>query len=193
MSLLDLALLGRFTVALVLIVAGARKLGRGGQAPLVRALANYGVVPNGWIRATAVTLPWLELVTGLLLGVGVLLIPAALCATAMLWLFAASVGWHTQRGRRFDCGCGGGGTISWSLAIRDLALGSVAATVAAYPHAALVVWVGPGWIQPTSTGALSLIPLPMTVLLLGAGLRLIRVGSPLIWQPMTRRGSHVIN
>jgi uncharacterized membrane protein YphA (DoxX/SURF4 family) len=191
--LLDLALMGRFTLALVLIVAGAGKLARGGRAELVTALANYAILPNGWIRATAITLPWLELVTGVLLGFGVLLIPAALCATAMLMLFAASVGWHTHRGRQFNCGCGGGGTISWSLAIRDLALGSIAAMVAIYPHAALVVWVGPGWIRATPGSVLSVIPVPMTVLLLGAGLRLIRVGSPLIWQPMTRRGSHVIN
>lgn len=186
MSLLNLMLAGRLVVALVLVVAGVRKLSEGGRAQLTLALQDYAVIPGAAIGAVARVLPWLELSLGVLLGTGVLLVPAGLCASLLLGSFAVAVAWHARRGHSFKCGCGNGGTVSWSLAARDLTLGVIAAATVAYPHTDLAVWVGPGWIHTARGTLVSLIPVPMTVLLLAAGWRLINVGSPLIRQPHVR-------
>lgn len=179
MSFLNLVLAGRLVVAWVLAVAGARKLGVGGRAQLTAALGDYAAIPDAWVGAIARVLPWLELSLGVLLAAGVLLEPVSLCASLLLGGFAVAVAWEAQRGRSFKCGCGSDEAISWWLAARDLTLTSIAAAVAAYPHAALAVWVGPGRIEPAPGSPVSLLPVPMTVLVLGMGWRLIRVGSPL--------------
>ncbi|MGC9220935.1 MAG: MauE/DoxX family redox-associated membrane protein [Solirubrobacteraceae bacterium] len=162
-----------------MLVAGARKLAPSGRVQLAAALREYAIIPSVWLGAVAQLLPWLELSLGALLGAGVLLVPAGLCASLVFGIFAVAVAWHVLRGRRFKCGCGNGATISWSLAARDLALSVIAAAVTIYPHAALVSWVGPGWIQVAPESFVSVIPVPMTMLLLGAGWRLIRAASPL--------------
>ncbi|MDE3134364.1 MAG: hypothetical protein KGL15_09880 [Acidobacteriota bacterium] len=183
---MNLVLAGRLAVALVLAVAGVRKLGPGGRAQLAMALADYAILPGVLIGAVARMLPWLELSLGVLLGLGLLLVPVSVCASGLLGGFAIAVAWNLRRGRRFKCGCGHGGTINWFLAARDLALCLISAAVAVYPHAALTVWIGPGWIQAAPGSFVSRIPVLMTVLLLAAALRLIGMGSALISRSAAR-------
>lgn len=176
----DVALAARFFVALTLVLAGARKLGAGGRSQLSAALRNYAIVPSWGIGAVARALPWLELSLGLFIAAGVLLALASVCASLLFASFAAAVGWHAHRGRRFGCGCGSGKTISWSLAIRDLVLSLIAAAVAAYPHAVLAAWAGPGWIRAARMANWQAhLPMPLIVLILAAALRLISVARPL--------------
>jgi Methylamine utilisation protein MauE len=176
----DLVLAARFVVALTLVVGASRKLGVSGRSRLSAALRSYAIVPSWGIAAVARALPWLELSLGLLIAAGVLLAPTSVCASLLFTSFAVAVGWHTRRGRRFSCGCGSGKTISWSLAIRDLVLGLIAAAVAAYPHAVLTAWAGPGWIRAlTPTNWQAHLPVPLIVLILAAALRLISVGRSL--------------
>lgn len=191
MTLLNLMLALRLAVALVLIVAGVRKLAPGGRRRLKKAISSYGILPARSHGVAAAALPWLELSLGLMLALGLLLIPAALCASVILGTFAAAVGWHAKRGRNFSCGCGSGSMISWSLAVGDAALSIAAAAVALYPRQALAVWVGPGWMHAAAGGLTRSMPVPMTVLVLAAAWRLIASEMALTSSSPTRSASPV--
>jgi putative oxidoreductase len=89
------------------------------------------VTPNVW----AVTLPWIELVTGLLLIFGVWRREAALVAGALLVAFMAAVSYALAQGIDLaNCGCfsstGEGRGLGWRLLAGDLALLVMAAYVA---------------------------------------------------------------
>lgn len=97
-------------------------------------LADYGLVPERWVGAAAVSLPVLEalLVVGLVLP---LTRPfAALGCALLLGLYAAAIAVNIRRGHvTIDCGCGGPGHgLSWLLVARNVALMLVAG-VAAMP------------------------------------------------------------
>ena len=66
---------------------------------------------------------------------GVLPALASWMAFVLLLGFAGAVGWNVAHGRRFDCGCGAAHdtAVRWGLALRDLGLAAIAATVALGP------------------------------------------------------------
>ena len=86
----------------------------------------------------AVTLPWIELVTGLLLIAGAWRREAALCAAGMLTSFVVAVSWALMQGIDIEnCGCfsvsGEGRQAGLTLLVTDLALLAAAALVAVGP------------------------------------------------------------
>ena len=122
----------RLVVAAVFVVAGALKL----RDPLGFAndVANYQLMP-ALAPLLAATLPALEIVVGLaLLALGA---PwrraAALCAAAMMAMFAVAAGSAYARGLDVACGCFGstGGAVGWTTVVRDLALLGAALLVVA--------------------------------------------------------------
>jgi putative oxidoreductase len=90
----------------------------------------------------AVTLPWIELLTGALLVMGLWRREAAAVAAAMLVSFVVAVSWALANGIDIaNCGCftvGGsaeGRALGWKLLAGDLALLTVATFLAAVPPA----------------------------------------------------------
>jgi uncharacterized membrane protein YphA (DoxX/SURF4 family) len=88
----------------------------------------------------AVTLPWVELVTGALLVLGLWRREAGAVAGLMLAMFIVAVSWALLQGIDIaNCGCftvGGsaeGRALGWKLILGDLALLAVAAFVVAAP------------------------------------------------------------
>lgn len=69
------------------------------------AVRNYGVVGADLARVTAVLLPSLELVTGVLLLFGIWTGAAALLNALMMWGFLAMVTQAFIRGLDISCGC----------------------------------------------------------------------------------------
>lgn len=169
----DLLLGGRWLLAVVLIVAGLSKLTAGSRARVAGAIGDYGVIPAGLVKLAAVALPWLELIGGALLCLGVAAVVVASFVAVMLAAFAVTMGWHVARGRSFDCGCGADATsISWALAGRDLALCGIALAVALGPSGALSIW--PAWDSGSSTvSAVSVMPVPLLTILVLVGVRLL--------------------
>ena len=103
------------------------------------------VTPNLW----AVTLPWIEAVTGLLLIFGVWRREAALVAGTLLVAFIVAVSYALALGIDLaNCGCfsttGEGRGLGWRLIAGDLALLGMAAYVA---------WGGPKPAPTVATGA----------------------------------------
>ena len=66
---------------------------------------NYRILPAGLINVSALIMPWVELVIGLCLILGVWVRPARWLVTAMLVVFMIAISINLVRGNAIDCGC----------------------------------------------------------------------------------------
>ncbi len=66
---------------------------------------NYRVLPAGLINISALTMPWLEIVAGLALILGVWSAAARNVIAAMLVLFIVLIAFNLARDNAIDCGC----------------------------------------------------------------------------------------
>ena len=66
---------------------------------------NYRLVPGGVVNLAALWIPWVELLAGLALILGVWRRGAALVTGLLLLVFIAAVGVNLARGHAIDCGC----------------------------------------------------------------------------------------
>jgi len=73
------------------------------------AVRAYDVLPKAGVALVAGILPWLEVVLGLLLLVGLATRVVAVASAGLLVVFIAGVTQAWARGLSIDCGCFGGG------------------------------------------------------------------------------------
>ena len=66
---------------------------------------NYRLVPGAAVNALALVMPWVELLVGLALILGVWPREAASLAGLLLLVFIAAIAVNLARGRAVDCGC----------------------------------------------------------------------------------------
>ncbi len=66
---------------------------------------NYHVLPSGLINITALTMPWLEILVGLCLVLGIWVKPARWLVAAMLIVFILAIAFNLMRDNAIDCGC----------------------------------------------------------------------------------------
>ena len=66
---------------------------------------NYRLVPGGAVNALALVMPWVEILVGLALILGVWPREAAALAGLLLLVFIAAIGLNLVRGHAVDCGC----------------------------------------------------------------------------------------
>jgi uncharacterized membrane protein YphA (DoxX/SURF4 family) len=66
---------------------------------------NYRLLPSGLINITALTMPWLEILTGLALILGIWVRPARWLIAAMLVVFIIAISINLARNNAIDCGC----------------------------------------------------------------------------------------
>ena len=91
-----------------------------------RSIHNYKLLPESLINVAAILLPWLEVIVGgsLLLGIGTA--GGALIATALFSIFAGALTINLIRGLDIACGCfstaANGGSISGFYLLRDFSL-----------------------------------------------------------------------
>lgn len=102
-------------------------------AGFAQAIYNYRILPSWAINPLAILLPWVEMVMGAALVVGLWVPGASLLACGLLGLFALALCMNLARGLDIDCGCfstastGSGSTI-WYL-LRDILLMAMAIQV----------------------------------------------------------------
>jgi len=100
----------RLFLGVVLIWAGATKVGH----PLTaqRAVQAYEIFPNGIANTIGLALPFLEIILGVLLVLGLFTRPVAIVSTLLMVGFIIGISQAWARGLTIDCGCfGGGGAI----------------------------------------------------------------------------------
>ena len=66
---------------------------------------NYRIVPAQLINLMALIMPWVELIAGLALIIGVWRRAALLLIAAMLLVFITAIGINLGRNNAIDCGC----------------------------------------------------------------------------------------
>ena len=66
---------------------------------------NYRILPGFLVNITALTMPWVELLAGLALILGVWTRPARWLIFAMLVVFIVAIAFNLLRDNAIDCGC----------------------------------------------------------------------------------------
>ncbi len=98
-------LLCRTTVALVFIFAGASKIND--AAGFAVSISNYRILPDFLINITAIILPWIEIIAGILFLFGIYIKENALILNSLLGLFILMIMIAVIRGLDIECGCFG--------------------------------------------------------------------------------------
>ena len=88
------------------------------------AVANYRMLPDALVGLAAVVLPWVELVCGLFLILGLFVRSSALIVSLMFIVFSIALSSAVLRGIDIDCGCfsvtRNGHSVDFGLILRDL-------------------------------------------------------------------------
>ncbi len=119
----------RIVLGLIFAFAGLDKLLH--PEAFAKIIYNYQILPDAFIGAAAVILPWLELLLGGMLITGLWMHGASLLANMLLILFWTTLVFNMARGLDVHCGCfstntSGRPPMGWYL-VRDsifLALGA---------------------------------------------------------------------
>jgi uncharacterized membrane protein YphA (DoxX/SURF4 family) len=102
------ALIARVSLGAWFVYSGGMKIFGSGLDRFTRDIANYQIVGPPWDAVAAYTVPWLELVAGLCLMLGLLRRGALLTVAGLVVVFSISVGWAWSKGLDISCGCHGG-------------------------------------------------------------------------------------
>jgi putative oxidoreductase len=89
-------------------------------------IATYQMLPLALVNPLAIVLPWVELVTGGMLVLGLRTRAASLLTAAMLAMFTVAIAFALAKGLDLACGCfasqgAAEDPISWRTIVRDLA------------------------------------------------------------------------
>ncbi len=110
----------QFVLAAFFVVAGISKIAD--PPGFAHEIHNYKMVPGALVNAMALLLPWLEVVTGAALFLGIARRTAAKVFAVLLLVFIAALGVNLARGHPVDCGCFGTSTVQKTDAerLRDM-------------------------------------------------------------------------
>lgn len=105
-------LVSRIVIAFVFIYAGAEKISDPNS--FSQAIYNYRIFPNEMINIFAIILPWIELISGILLLFGISVKENSAIIGTLLLIFIILIGISMIRGLDINCGCFGKGTpVGW--------------------------------------------------------------------------------
>jgi uncharacterized membrane protein YphA (DoxX/SURF4 family) len=144
-----LATVLRLLVGVVFVVAGATKVGD--LAASGRAVNAYQLMPFGIAKIVGAALPFVEIVVGLLLALGLATRVMAVLSAGLLAVYIFGISSVWVRGLSIDCGCfSKGGQLApgqhpsylWDL-VRDSLLLLAALFVVVYPRTRFAV---DGWL-----------------------------------------------
>ncbi len=129
-KLLPIAL--RWILGGVFIVAGVPKILQPGEFAV--AISNYRLLPHEWINLVAITLPWIEVIAGLMLIVGAWVRASAVVVLGMMVMFVTVIAYALARGLNIECGCFG------TVAGRKIGLMSLATDAALLGMSVWLSW-----------------------------------------------------
>ena len=114
-----LILMIRFLLGLIFVYASYDKILDPGK--FARDISNYHVVPFGLENTVAIILPWLELIIGLGIIIGVCINASVFISGGLLIVFIILIAQAILRGFNIDCGCGlkEGEVVGWSKIIEN--------------------------------------------------------------------------
>lgn len=131
------ALVARIVLGIVMIIAGAEKLGA--LEAFGANIYNYQILPVELVNIAALLFVWAEITVGILLVVGAGVRGSAFLSGIMLLVFIVAIGSAMARGLKIDCGCfvGKGSSQSAQVAASGTppTVGTPSGAVAAEPPA----------------------------------------------------------
>lgn len=95
----------RFILAFIFIFAGAEKIAN--PEGFAISISNYKLIPISAVNIFAITLPWIELITGILLLLGISVKENSFIILGFMIVFTLAVLISLFRGLKIDCGCFG--------------------------------------------------------------------------------------
>jgi cation diffusion facilitator family transporter len=116
-----LAIACRLVLAVVFIYAAHDKILH--PAAFAEVVYNYQILPDVLVNITALVLPWLEMILGLLLLVGIWMPGAVVWVNFLMVTFLSAMAFNLARGLDIHCGCfstssSGAGISGWEI-LRD--------------------------------------------------------------------------
>lgn len=116
-----LFLAGRLFLGGIFIYASLDKIFKPGL--FAEAVYNYQILPDILVNLTALVLPWMELVLGVMLVAGIWLPGVAMLSTLLLMAFTGILTFNIARGLNIYCGCfttePSTDSITWWTVLRD--------------------------------------------------------------------------
>jgi uncharacterized membrane protein YphA (DoxX/SURF4 family) len=100
-----LLLLVRFLLGFIFIYAGIEKIID--PAGFAKSIINYKLLPLFFVNIFAITIPWIELIGGILLIFGIAARENSFIILLLLGIFIAAITVSLFRGLNIDCGCFG--------------------------------------------------------------------------------------
>ncbi len=100
-----LLLVFRIIIAIIFIYAGAEKISD--PESFAIAISNYKLLPTVTINLLAISLPWIEIVSGILLLFGISVKENSAIILSMLAVFTLGIAISLIRGLNIECGCFG--------------------------------------------------------------------------------------
>ena len=102
------AIIARLILGVIFIYASIDKIIH--PAAFAEAIYNYQILPDSLINLTAIVLPWLELILGFFLIIGLFRAGSACMVTVLLVIFLGAMVFNLTRGLDIHCGCFSAGT-----------------------------------------------------------------------------------
>jgi uncharacterized membrane protein YphA (DoxX/SURF4 family) len=140
-TLIDrMVLLLRIALGLIFLAAGALKIGH--TEEFASEIAGFQLLPHPLIAPLALLLPFLELMVGIYLVLGLFTRFAAWFAAAEMAVFSGAIASAVMRGISTSCGCFGPSdktTTSWPEVGRDLGFTLIAVIIACWAPGALAL------------------------------------------------------
>jgi uncharacterized membrane protein YphA (DoxX/SURF4 family) len=125
------ALVARVVLGVVMLIAGAEKLGA--LEAFGANIYNYQILPVELVNIAALLFVWAEITVGVLLVVGAGVRGSAMLSGLMLALFIVAIGSAMARGLKIDCGCFVGKDAAHSATVGSAGVPPTTATTATTP------------------------------------------------------------
>lgn len=123
----------RLALGAIFIYAAVGKIADPGR--FAGDIAAYRLLPVFTVNILALVLPYVEILTGLGLVIGIWVDAAGAIASALLTIFLIAALSAMARGLNIECGCftlSGAGKVGWDLIARDILMLSAAIVVFLY-------------------------------------------------------------
>ncbi len=95
----------RIYLALILILSGLDKINN--LSVFSDSIANYKILPEQFINIFAITIPWIEVVIGAFLLLGIFIKENSIISLSLILIFTIAVLSAVLRNLDIDCGCQG--------------------------------------------------------------------------------------
>lgn len=96
-------LFARIVIALMFVIVGVGKISH--PEEFAREISNYQILPLILINPMAIFLPWLEVITGMMILFGIQIRANAIIISAMLIVFTSAIIIAVAQGLNINCGC----------------------------------------------------------------------------------------